>query len=329
MEMRILVTGGRGFIGTELCRALLAGGWVDHDGRERPLREIVRVDIAPAAAGSQADPRLTDVVGDATDPATLAQLFAEPVDAVFALGATLTSEAENDFARGLEVNLQGMLRLLDACRTQAAAPRFVFTSSIAAFGGPLPETVGDDLPRTPQTSYGTQKAIAELLINDATRRGFIDGRVLRLPIVVTRPGAPVPSISDRVAAIVREPLRGQDTVCPLQAQTLIPLASVQAVARALVALAALPASALDANRAMNLPSLSATVGELVTTVETLGQWRAWDRPMGRIEWQPDPTMQTVVEQWPRRFDSERARALGLQADSSLHELIGQFIDHHL
>lgn len=328
--MRILVTGGRGFIGTELCRALLArAGLPDAEGRERPLREIVRVDVVPAPAGAAADPRVTELVADATDPSTLAALFARPVDAVFALGATLTTEAENDFTRGLEVNLHGMLRLLEACRALAAPPRLVFTSSIAAFGGPLPETVGDDLPRTPQTSYGTQKAIAELLINDATRRGFVDGRVLRLPIVVTRPGAPAPSISDRVAALVREPLRGQDTVCPLQAATLVPLASVQAVAQALLALAALPAAALAADRAMNLPSLSATVGELVTTVETVGQWRAWDRPTGRVQWQPDAALQSVVDQWPRRFDSERARALGLHADASLHELIGQFIDHHL
>lgn len=273
-----------------------------------------------------ADPHIRCVTGDATDPALIEGLMVGGVDSVFALGATLTSDAEANFAHGLEVNLQGLLRLLEACRLQGGCPRFVFTSSIAAFGGPLPETVDDTQQLTPQTSYGTQKAVNELLINDYSRRGFVGGRTLRLPIGLVRPGAPGSSISDRVAGIVREPLRGHDVLCPLGAQTLIPIASVRAVARAQVAVHGLPAPAFGHTRAMNLPSLSVRVGELARAVETLAERRAWARPIGRIGWQFDAAMQAIVSAWPQRFVSARAEALGVRGDASIDEIIGHFIN---
>jgi D-erythronate 2-dehydrogenase len=320
--MRILITGARGFIGTELIAALLARG----SGDGAAIEEIVAMDLSPAVTA--ADPRLIHLAGDASRQAVLCAAFARPFDLVFALGATLTTQAESDFDLGLEVNVQGFLRLLQACRAQPQPPRLVFTSSIAAFGGPLPQTVEDDCPQTPQTSYGTHKAIVELLLNDASRRGFVDGRALRLPIVVTRPGPPTPSISDRIAALIRDPLRGLDTVCPLQADTRIPLASVQSVAQALIGVAALPAAAFGHTRAVNLPALSVRVGELVEAVQAVGR-RQGGHPVGRVDWQPDAATQAIVDQWPRRFDSVRARALGLAGSASLDALIDDFVSHSL
>lgn len=328
--MRVLITGAFGFIGTQLATQLLERGTLsDTNGEARAVTELVMVDRVEGRGPLLADRRVTAVTGDATDAALLARLFAEPVDTVFALGATLTSQAEADFALGMAVNLHGMLRLLDACRAQRTAPRLVFTSSIAAFGGALPEVVDDAVQLRPQTSYGTQKAIVELLINDYARHGFVDGRVLRLPVVVTRPGLPGSSISDRIAGIVREPLRGRDTACPLSPGTRVPIASVQAVARALLAVQALPAAAFDATRSMNLPSLSVAIGDIVEAVRQIGQWRPWARALGTIAYAPDDAMQRIVDSWPRGFDSQRARAVGIAGDATLHEIIERFIADQL
>jgi nucleoside-diphosphate-sugar epimerase len=266
------------------------------------------------------------VTGDATDASVLRALFARPFDRVFALGATLTQQAEADFERGLQVNVMGMLQLIDACRQQPRAPRLLFSSSIAAFGGALPETVDDEVARTPLTSYGTHKAVVELLLNDASRKGFVDGRALRLPIVLTRPGPPVASVSDRVASLVREPLRGVDTVCPLAPETRMVVSSVQAVARALLCLADAPVDAVGAFRTMNLPSLSVRVGELIDAVAAAPQRRGSPAALGRTHWQPDAALQAIVEQWPQRFDSARARALGLSGSVSLDALIDDHLD---
>lgn len=328
--MRVLITGASGFIGTQLATQLLARGSVaDANGEQRAITELLAVDRVEGRGAWMADARVKAVVGDATDAALLASLFAEPVDTVFALGATLTSQAEVDFTLGMDVNLHGMLHLLDACRAQASAPRLVFTSSIAAFGGPLPDVVDDEVALRPRTSYGTQKAMVELLINDYARHGFVDGRALRLPVVVTRPHASGGSISDRIAGIVREPLRGRDVACPLKPETRVPLASVQAVARALLAVQALPASAFDSTRAMNLPSLSVAVGDIVEAVRQIGQWRLWPRPLGTISYAPDEAMQQIVGTWPRGFDSQRARSHGIAGDATLHEIIEHFIADQL
>lgn len=327
--MHVLITGAHGFIGSELCSLLLRAGVPSPGGIAVPVSRLSVVDRVAGGAGPPSDPRVNAVVGDASDPALLDRLIGPDVDLIVALGATLTSEAERDFERGLEVNLHGMLRLLEACRLRARCPRLVFASSIAAFGGTLPETVTDQQVLTPQTSYGTQKAINELLIADYSRRGHIDGRVLRLPIVVVRPGPPGTAISDRVGALVREPLSGQDVVCPLTADTRLPLASVQAVADALRAISGVPADVFGASRSMNLPSLSVRVHELVHAVQTIPAWRGWQRTVGQVLWEADPAMQAIVGAWPQRFESELARRLGIIGDRSLPHLINRYINAHL
>ncbi len=321
--MRVVITGAAGFIGRHLSAALLARGRLC-DARQQavPIDELVLVDRT--AAPAPPNPKATSVsilTGDLCDAGFLDRVFAGGVDSVFALAATLTSEAETEFAKGLAVNVHAVMRLLEACRAQPHAARMVFASSIAAFGGPLPEVVDDTVARTPQTSYGTHKAIVELLLHDYARHGFVDARALRLPVVLIRPGAPNPSVSDRLAAIVREPLLGRDVACPLAPDTLVPVASVTRVAGALLDVHDLPGSVFGHTRTMNLPSLTVSVADMVDSLRGY----ATPRPMGRVTWEPDAKLQAVVSGWPRRFVSQRATQLGIASDARFEEIIDAFV----
>ena len=309
--MRVLVTGAAGFIGRHLLRELTTAGTLSG----RAITEIVAADLSPAPIG----PRLRPVTGNTGDAAFLDGLFAGGgFEAVFHLAASLTSAAEADLGHGLAVNLEGLLALLARCRAQATPPRLVFASSIAVFGGDLPEIVEDDTRRSPRTSYGTQKLIAELLLADHARQGAIDARALRLPIVLTRPGAPNPAVSDRIAAMIREPLMGRDVAVGLRPDTLLPLVTVQRVAQALRALHEMPEAALGPSRAINLPALTATPAEMVAAVQRRGA-------VGRVSWSPDPSLQAVVDGWPHRFHSAVAERHGIHAVASPDEVIDAFL----
>lgn len=320
--MRVLVTGAAGFVAGHVLRALARRDIAGPSGRAEPIDEIVLADVVeshpPPGAGWR---NLRVETGDFADPCFVARLAAGGYDSIFHLAASLTIDAESDFRRGLEVNVLGLVELLEACRAMPRPPRLVFASSIAAFGGPLPASVDDSVAQTPQTSYGTHKSIAELLLNDYARRGFVDARALRLPVVMTRPGAPTPSVSDRIAAIVREPLLGRDVVCPLSLDTRIPVCSVQRVADGLLALHDLPAAALGHSRAMNLHALTVSIGEIVDAVRRAGA----SRSLGHIEVASDPKLQAVVDGWPSAFVSSRANALGIRADASADDLVAAFL----
>ena len=314
--MRTVILGAAGLIGRALARQVAgAPGFVSG---------LVLADrVAAPVPGGAAVP-VRAATGDVCDEAFVAELVRE-ADCIVHLAATLAADAEADLLRGTAVNLHAPLRLLELCRAKVegggAAVRFVFTSSIAAFGGALPEVVDDTVPRTPQTSYGTHKAVLELMIDDATRRGALDGRTLRLPVVLVRPGGGT-AVSDRVAALVREPVLGRDVACGLHPGTRLVVASARRVASALHRLMAVPAAALGpGTRAMNLPSLSVTAAELAAAAEGCGVARP-----GRVSWVADPALQLMLDSWPRRFTSVRAAALGLEADASAAAIVRGFME---
>lgn len=322
--MRVVVTGAAGFIGRELTAALIKQGQLADSAQDfLPISELVLVDRSPfdSPASMVDGMALRHETGDLRDPAFRSRIFAGGIDSLFHLAAALTTDAERDLAQGIEANVVSLLGLLELCRAQTTAPKVVFASSIATFGGILPETVDDSTPQTPQTSYGTHKVIAEQLINDHSRHGVIDGRCLRLPIVVIRPPGGQ-SVSDRVAAIAREPLHGRSIDCPLRGDTLVPLVSVQAVARGLIRMHDLPATAFGASRAFNLPALSVSVADMV---DSLGR-HSDGRKLGRVLWKPDPALQAIVDGWPKRFESGRARQLGILPDAGFDAIIDAYLE---
>ena len=326
--MRILVLGAAGFIGSHLVKTLCTRKAVARgDDAPQPIGELVLADsrpVPPVAVPAGIAIRIEQ--GDVRDDRFLETLFEEDFDCILHLAATLTLDAEEDFARGLEVNLLALVRLLERCRLQQRVPSFAFASSISTFGGDLPEVVDDGVAQTPETSYGTHKAVAELLISDYSRRGFIDGRVLRLPIVLTHPGPASASVSDRIAALIREPLNGRNAICPLDPRTRFPVASARSAVKALLAVLALPAAVFGATRAMNLPSLSVTPASIEAAVLRAG---AAGRKMGNFVWEPSPQVQRIVDAWPRGFGSARARALGIDGDESLDAIVAAYVEDYL
>jgi nucleoside-diphosphate-sugar epimerase len=319
--MRVLLLGAGGFLGTRLAAQLartaqLAG---------RAIDELVLFDLRAAPVPRGATCPVTVLHGDLRDSAALDALFAARVDAVLHLAATLTVDAESAFRRGLDTNVLAFIALLERCRLQeppgAQPPVLLFASSIATFGGALPPVVGDDVFQAPTTSYGTHKTVAELLLADHSRHGFVDGRALRLPIVVTHPGPASGSISDQVAALIREPLHGQPTTCRMAPGSRLVTASVDKVIDGFLRLAALPASALHSGRTMNLPGLAVTPAEIVQAVA-----RHLPADQGpTVDWTPDARVQQIVDGWPQSFTSARALALGFTPDASADALVQSFL----
>ncbi|HLJ63384.1 MAG TPA: D-erythronate dehydrogenase, partial [Stellaceae bacterium] len=241
--MKIVITGGAGFIGKRLATALLdKGSLTAADGRQKAIEEIVLFDVAAPAGPLPSHPhiRVTAMTGDIADRETMKRVIDPATSTVFHLAAVVSAEAEADTDLGLRVNLDGTRAALDAARALGTKPRFVFASSLAVYGGDLPPEVSDDTPLTPQTSYGTQKAIGEALVNDYSRKGFIDGRALRLPTIVVRPGRPNRAASTWVSSLFREPLSGVETVCPVSRDAVMALLSPRRVIEAIVRLHDLP-----------------------------------------------------------------------------------------
>jgi nucleoside-diphosphate-sugar epimerase len=201
----------------------------------------------------------------------------------------------------------------------------VFASSLAVYGGPLPLAVGDETALTPQTSYGTQKAIGELLVNDYSRKGFVDGRAVRLPTVVVRPGRPNRAASTFASSIIREPLAGREAVCPVSPDTIMALVSPRRIVAGLLRAHDLPGDAFGASRSLQLPGFSVAVGEMSAAVRRAGGPGAY----ARIRWEPDPLIQRIISGWPQRLAAPRAEALGFSADSGIDEVVRAFIEDDL
>ena len=311
--MKLLVTGAAGFLGGRLARAALAG----IPGLPT-LSRLVAVDTVPCVFD---DPRVDCRTGTITDDDFTRSIVDNDVDIVYHLAAIVSGQAEAEFDLGMKVNVDATRALLEACRRLKKPPRFIFTSTVAVFGGSLPAVVPDSAAVTPQSSYGSAKAIDELLVNEYSRRGFIDGVVCRLPTIAVRPGAPNAAASSFVSGIIREPLAGIDTVCPVPLDTLLWISSPAVATSNLVHAACVPASDLGDRRTVNLPGLSVTPQDLLDSLERV----AGAAVRARVRCELDRRIMDIVCTWPGAFDVSRALRLGFSADPDIDAVVRQFI----
>jgi nucleoside-diphosphate-sugar epimerase len=268
---------------------------------------------------------VTVLTGDLPAAGQAERLLAERPDLIFHLAAIVSGEAELDFDKGYRINLDGTRALLEASRAAGHKPRLVFTSSIAVFGAPFPEAIGDEFFNTPLTSYGTQKAICELLISDYTRKGFLDGLSIRLPTICVRPGKPNKAASGFFSNIMREPLAGEEAVLPVSESVRHWHASPRTAVAFLTHAAGLDTGKVGPRRALTMPGLSVTVGEQIAALKKV----AGEKVAARIRREPDPFIEGVVAGWPRNFAPQRAIALGFRADTSFEDIIRIHIDDEL
>jgi D-erythronate 2-dehydrogenase len=317
--MQILITGGGGFIGYKLALKLLERGkLIGPEGKPTAIRQIKLFD---AAFPPKTDPRLVCVRGDIATAQGLDEALDPDTRSVFHLAAVVSGGAEADFDLGYRVNLDGTRQLLERCRRLEHPPRFLFASSVAAFGGELPEVLDDETTPNPQSSYGAQKVIGEYLVTDYTRKGFIDGRTLRLPTIVVRPGKPNLAASSFASGIIREPLNGMLSECPVPDSTGIWLLSPRKVVEAFIHAHELPSSAWGMNRVVSLPGITVSVKEAVDALRRV----AGEAVAARVQYKPDPRIQAIVQTWPTRFRTPRAQALGLSADRDIETVIRDYI----
>lgn len=318
--MRIVITGGAGFLGTRLARRLIERNTLtDASGREREISAITLLDVVPARLSG--DPRVSAVTGDLGDRALLERALTPDTASVFHLAAVVSGQAEAEFDTGMRINLDGTRAVLERCRRLAAPPKVVFTSSLAVFGGPLPDPVPDEAPLNPQASYGVQKAIGEYLVYDMTRKGYLDGRSLRLPTVTVRPGKPNQAASSFASGIVREPLAGVAAVCPVAPTTRMWVQSPRAVIDNLIAGHEAPASAFAHTRSVNVPGITVAVGDMVAALREV----AGDEVAARVSWRLDPAIDRIVSTWPAAFAPRLGTAIGMQADTDFAAIVRAYI----
>jgi nucleoside-diphosphate-sugar epimerase len=293
---KVLVIGAAGMIGRKLAAQF------------KP-EELILHDVVPFEGAS--------FVSDLSAPGEAEKLVAARPELVFHLAAVVSGEAEADFDKGYRVNLDATRRLFEAIRKENHRPRVVFTSSIAVFGAPFPEAIGDEFLSAPLTSYGTQKAIGELLLSDYSRRGIFDGIGIRLPTICVRPGKPNKAASGFFSGIIREPLAGQEALLPVPETVRHWFASPRAATAFLLHAARIDAKLLGNRRNLSMPGISATVGEQIEALRKV----AGEKVARLIRREPDPAIMRIVEGWPRNFDARRALELGFKADKSFEEII--------
>jgi D-erythronate 2-dehydrogenase len=312
--MRILIIGAAGMLGRKLSQRLARDGTLG----THPISELTLADVAGGAGV---------IATDLSAPGVAADLIASRPDVIVDLAAVVSGEAETHFAKGYRVNVDATRHLLEAIRLVGSgyAPRLVFSSSIAVFGPPMPDVIADDHPTTPATSYGTQKAIIELLLTDYTRRGFLDGVAIRLPTICVRPGAPNLAASGFFSNIIREPLHGRPAVLPVSPEVRHWFASPRAAIGFLIHAATMDTGVLGLRRAVTMPGLSATVGEEIEALRRV----AGDDAVALIRSQPDHAIARIVDGWPRAFDARRATELGFTAERDFDEIVRVYIEDEM
>ncbi len=320
--MNILILGGGGMVGRKLIERLALDGHLG--GREIASATLHDV-IEPTVPAGASFPVRT-LTSDFSLPGEAEKILVDRPEVIFHLAAIVSGEAEADFDKGCRINLDGIRYLFDTIRhMEGYTPRVVFTSSIAVFGAPFPEAIGDEFFLTPLTSYGTQKAIGELLLADYTRRGFFDGIGIRLPTICVRPGKPNKAASGFFSSIIREPLNGQEAVLPVPETVRHSHASPRSAVRFLMHAATLDGEKIGPRRNLTMPSVSVTVAEQIDALRRI----AGDKMVARIRREPDEAIKAIVANWPQRFDASRAIDLGFQAEKSFDEIIRIYIEDEL
>ena len=328
--MKVVVTGAAGMIGRKLVESLLATPELtDRDGNVAEISSLVGMDVVEPDPPLPDHSRLTFHTGEISDEALMRGLIDGETDSVFHLAAVVSAQAEEDFDLGMRVNLGGVRAVLDACRTLDHAPRLVFASSVAAFGGDMPEVIGDATTPTPGTTYGMTKVVGEYVLSDYTRKGFVDGRALRLPTIVVRPGRPNKAASTWASSIIREPLAGHEAVCPVTPDSKMWMCSPRRIVAAFRHAHELGPEAWGtqsgAHRAINLPGITASVAETMEVLEAVGG----PEVAARVLFEHDPFIQAIVDGWPNRFETPRADAMGFTADKDLAEIVQVFVEDDL
>jgi D-erythronate 2-dehydrogenase len=312
--MHILILGAAGMIGRKLTAAIAAGAL--------PATRLTLVDAVPPPP----QPGASSFALDLTDPAAPERLLQDRPDIIFHLAAIVSGEAEADFAKGYATNLDASRALFDAIAAiPGYRPRLVFASSIAVYGAPFPPVIPDEFHLSPRTSYGTQKAMTELLLSDYSRRGFLDGIAIRLPTICIRPGAPNRAASGFYSSILREPLNGLPANLPVRDTIRHWFASPRAAIRFLLTAASLDSDSLGTDRALTMPGLAASVAEMIEALRRVAGQQAVDL----ISRTPDPAIAAIVEPWAEAFAATRARTLGFVAEDSFDEIIRIYIEDEM
>jgi len=318
--MKVVITGGAGFLGRRIAQALLDSGTLKGSSSDEPLDETILLDVVQAEGFS--DRRIRTVAGNITDAGVLQGVIDSDVRSVFHLAAVVSGQAEADFDLGMRVNFDATRLLLERLRHLGSGARLVTTSSVAVFGGELPALVPDNQVWAPQSSYGTQKAMADLLVSDYARKGFVDARSVRLPTIVVRPGKPNLAASSFASGIIREPLTGQDAICPVAPETILWLMSPRRVISNLLHAHDLPAERLGNRRVINLPGLSIRVADMIAALAGV----AGPSVTARIHMKRDPKVERIVNSWPGNFSADYAKGLGFVADTDFTDIIRAFIE---
>jgi nucleoside-diphosphate-sugar epimerase len=319
--MKVLIIGGAGMIGRKLAERLVKDGALG--GRE--ISSLTLYDVVDGSVPSGAGMPVRSLTGDLPAEGEARRIVADRPEVIFHLAAIVSGEAEQDFDKGYRINMDGTRNLLEAVRHAGHKPRLVFASSIAVFGAPFPEAIGDEFFNTPLTSYGTQKTICELLVSDYSRKGFLDGISIRLPTICVRPGRPNKAASGFFSNIMREPLAGQEAVLPVSESVTHWHASPRAAVGFMVHAATIDTAKVGPRRALTMPGLAVTVGEQIAALRKV----AGEKVAARIRREPDPFIEKIVAGWPSRFTATRALALGFKPDASFEEIIRIHIEDEL
>lgn len=314
--MHVLITGGGGFLGTSLAKELLENGGL----AQGDIDKLTLLDKAFPVERLQ-DSRLEYIEADFGEDVVISEIIEKRPQLIFHLAAIVSGEAEKNFELGMHINFHASLQLLEICRSIEYRPRLIFASSCAVFGGDVRKLIGDDTASKPRSSYGTQKAMVDLLMNDYSRRGFVDARSLRLPTIAIRPGKPNAATSSFVSSIIREPLNGEKATYPVPVETQVWIQSPKRVVQNFIHAANIDNGLLGDDRIINLPGLTTTIQDMIQSLQSIKPGA-----VELISYEPDAFLQSIVLTWPPNFDTQRALRLGFVKDESAEEIIRSYLE---